>query len=312
MIGEFFSSIDRGYMTIRALRTLLAIERHGGFGAAGKVVGLTPSAVSLQVRDLERRVQARLFERVGRTPRLTPAGHLAIARAREIVRLYDELPGALAATDEVTGTLMLGAIPTTLTGFLPDALARLRKRHPLLRVRLVAGLSAELAAAVERGELDAALTTEPMERLGATIAWTAVTREKLAVIAPPGARGRDDKELLESHPLIRFNRRAWAGRLIDAELRRRRIAVVEGMELDSLEAIARMVKSGLGASIVPARLAALPEARGLRVVPFGKPPLTRTVGLIARPGSSRAGSIAALLAMLKRPGGRGLSDRQAR
>lgn len=287
-------------MSIRALRTLLAIERHGSFAAAGKAVGLSTSAVSLQVRDLEQRMSTRLFDRIGRAPRLTAAGHAAVVRAREIVRLYDELPGALAAGGAIAGTLMLGAIPTTLTGFLPEALARLSKRHPRLRVRIVAGLSAELAAGVERGELDAALTTEPMERLPPDMSWTEVAREKLAVIAPPGARGRDDKALLESHPLIRFNRRAWAGRLIDAELRRRGIAVVEGMELDSLEAIARMVKRGLGASVVPARLAALPEAKGLRVVPFGKPPLTRTVGLVARPGSPRAPLIEALLATLAR------------
>ena len=286
-------------MTIKAMRTLLAINRHGSFAAAGKAIGLTPSAVSLQIGGLEQLLDKRLFERGGRTPRLTAAGHLALARAREIVRLYDEMPGALAASGEIAGTLMLGAIPTTLTGFLPDALARLRKRHPALRVRLVAGLSAELAAAVERGELDAALTTEPMERLARDLAWTKVAEEPLAVIAPPGARGRDDKTLLESYPLIRFNRRAWAGRLIDAELRRRKIAVVEGMELDSLEAIARMVKSGLGASIVPARLASLPEARRLRVVPFGKPAVIRIVGLIDRPGSPRAPLIQALLATLR-------------
>lgn len=286
-------------MSIKALRTLLAIARHGSFAAAGKSLGLTPSAVSLQIGGLEQRLHAKLFERGARTPRLTPAGHVAIARAQEIIRLFDELPGALATDDAIAGTLMLGAIPTTLTGFLPDALGRLRRLHPELRVRLVAGLSAELAAAVDRGELDAALTTEPMERLPRDLAWTEVAREKLAVIAPPGARGRDDKTLLEGYPLIRFNRRAWAGRLIDAELRRRKIAVVEGMELDSLEAIARMVKSGLGTSIVPARLAALPEARGLRVVPFGKPALTRIVGLVARAGSPRAPLIEALLATLR-------------
>ncbi len=286
-------------MSIKALRTLLAIARQGSFAAAGTAIGLTPSAVSLQIRGLERQLDLRLFERRGRIPRLTPEGHAAVARAQEIVRLYDEMPATLAATGEIAGTLMLGAIPTTLTGFLPDALARLRTRHPRLRVRLIAGLSAELAAAVERGELDAALTTEPMERLSPDLAWTSVAEEPLAVIAPPGARGRDDKTLLESHPLIRFNRRAWAGRLIDAELRRRKIAVVEGMELDSLEAIARMVSRGLGASIVPARLASLPEAKRLRVVPFGKPPVIRVVGLIERPGTPRAPLIQALLATLR-------------
>ena len=90
-------------MTIKALRTLLAIHRHGGFGAAGKAVGLTPSAVSLQIGGLEQRLNVRLFERGGRAPRLTAAGHLAIARAREILRLYDELPTVLASTGEIAG-----------------------------------------------------------------------------------------------------------------------------------------------------------------------------------------------------------------
>ena len=61
-------------MSLRALRTLQAIARHGSFAAAGKAVGLTQSAVSLQVKALEEEFGAPLFDRSRRLPVLTEAG----------------------------------------------------------------------------------------------------------------------------------------------------------------------------------------------------------------------------------------------
>ena len=61
-------------MSLRALRTLQAIARHGSFAAAGKAVGLTQSAVSLQVKVLEEEFGAPLFDRSRRLPVLTEAG----------------------------------------------------------------------------------------------------------------------------------------------------------------------------------------------------------------------------------------------
>ena len=285
-------------MSLRALRSFVAIGRHGTFAAAAAALGLTQSAVSLQMRALEAELRARLFDRTRRAPTLTPEGRALLARAAEIVTLYDALPTALSGP-ELAGTLVLGAVPTVISGVLPDALAALRAEHPQVQVRVVAGLSAELAALVDRGEADAACVTEPMARLAPGLTWRAFARERLLVIAPPDAEGASDGELLMRYPFIRFNRRAWAGRLIDEQLRRRGIAVNEAMELDSLEAIALMVSKGLGASIVPERAAGLALPSRLVKRPFGKPPVVRKVGLIERTGHPRAALTAALLARLR-------------
>jgi DNA-binding transcriptional LysR family regulator len=285
-------------MSLRALRSFVAIARHGTFAAAAAALGLTQSAVSLQMRGLEAELRARLFDRSRRSPALTEQGRALLARAAEIVALYDGLPVALSGPG-LAGTLVLGAVPTVLTGVLPDALAALRAQHPEVQVRVVAGLSAELAALVERGEADAACVTEPMVRLPPGLTWRLFGRERLVVIAPPDAAGTGDRDLLARYPFIRFNRRAWAGRLIDEHLRRRGIAVNEAMELDSLEAIALMVSKGLGASIVPERAAGLALPARLVTRPFGRPPLVRKVGLIERAGHPRAALTAALLARLR-------------
>jgi DNA-binding transcriptional LysR family regulator len=292
-----------GPLSLRALRSFVAIARHGSFAAAAAALGLTQSAVSLQMRGLEQALRARLFDRARRAPTLTAAGRALVARAGEIVALYDGLPAALAGP-ELAGTLVLGAVPTVLSGVLPDALVALRARHPQVQVRVIAGLSAELAALVERGEADAACVSEPAIRLPAGLAWREFARERLLVIAPPDAPAGSDRALLARYPFIRFNRRAWAGRLIDAQLRRRAIAVNEVMELDSLEAIALMVSRGLGASIVPERAAGVALPARLVRRPFGRPPLIRRLGLVERAGHPRAALTAALLARLRAAAGR--------
>jgi DNA-binding transcriptional LysR family regulator len=285
-------------MSLRALRSFVAISRHGTFAAAAAALGLTQSAISLQMRGLESELRARLFDRTRRAPMLTAEGRALLARAAEIVALYDGLPAALSGP-ELAGTLVLGAVPTVLSGVLPDALVALRAEHPQVQVRVVAGLSAELAALVDRGEADAACVSEPAMRLAPGLTWRVFAQERLLVIAPPDAEGINDRELLARYPFIRFNRRAWAGRLIDAQLRRRSIAVNEAMELDSLEAIALMVSKGLGASIVPERAAGVALPQHLVQRPFGRPPLMRKVGLVERAGHPRAALTAALLARLR-------------
>jgi len=154
-------------MSLRALRSFLAVARHGSFAAAAGALGITQSAVSLQMRSLEGELRSTLFDRSRRTPTLTAAGRALLPRAGEIVARYDILASALAGGD-LAGTLQLGAVPTVQSGVLPDALLALRDQHPDIQVRVVAGLSAELAQQVERGTLDAACVSEPVddEKLG--------------------------------------------------------------------------------------------------------------------------------------------------
>ncbi|EPZ6036736.1 LysR substrate-binding domain-containing protein [Pseudomonas aeruginosa] len=269
-------------MSLRALRTLIAIAQHGSFARAAEAVHLTQSAVSLHVRSLEEEFNALLFDRSRRLPVLTEAGHLAVGRAREILAIYDSIAADLGEGSELRGRLKLGAIQTALAGVLPAALAALSREHPNLRVNVSSGMSAELATRIESGELDAAVTTEPVKPYPHGLVSTALYEEGFWIIAPAGVDSADARRLLQENPFIRFDRRAWAGRTIEQELRRMRLRVQTSMELDSQDAIIQMVSSGLGVAVIPLSTCDLQALDGVVRIPFADPQRMRRVVLLER------------------------------
>ncbi|MCB9957858.1 MAG: LysR family transcriptional regulator [Rhodospirillaceae bacterium] len=264
----------------------MAIADQRTFAAAAQVVGLTQSAVSLQIKALESELGVILFDRTRRPPVLNADGRALVDRAREIIDLADQLTQSFRP-DSMGSVLALGAIPTTLTGVLPATLGRLCRKMSGLRIRLSGGLSHELERRVHVGDLDVALVTEP-EYLQPTLTWRPFAAEPLMVIAPEGCEGETDEELLTAMPFIRFKRFAWASRIIDSHLRERGISVDPMIEIDSLDGINMLVANGLGVSIVPRRHVDEPFPEGVRVVPFGTPPIVRTIGLIERSDTTKS------------------------
>ncbi|CAN1600264.1 LysR family transcriptional regulator [Pseudomonas sp. B21-028] len=269
-------------MSLRALRTLVAIAQHGSFARAAEAVHLTQSAVSLHIKGLEDEFNAPLFDRSRRLPVLTEAGHLAVERANEILALYDSIAADVGENSELRGRLRVGAIHTALAGILPAALAALSKSHPHLRINVASGMSAELATRVEAGELDAAVTTQPVKPHPYGLVSTPLYQEAFWIIAPPHLKNLPLRQLLQEQPFIRFDRRAWAGRTIERELRRMRLRVQTAMELDSQEAIIHMVSGGLGVAVVPLSARDLECLHDLDIRPFGEPQSLRQVVLLER------------------------------
>ena len=282
-------------MDLKHLKTLIAIAENGSFAAAGEAIGLTQSAISLHVKSLEDELETKLFARTTRPPRLNTRGRNLIDRARTIVEQCEGLSD-IATGEALSGSLGIGSVPTLLSGILPPALSAIRGSHPDIRILVSSGLSADLVGRVHKGELDVAVVTEPSQ-LQTGLSWHMFAKEPLMVIAPEGTVGETDRELLDAGPFIRFQRYAWAGRLIDTHLKDRGIRVHTGMEIDSLEAIASMVKHGLGVSVVPDRAAAdLPS--GIKKVLFGDPPLCRVIGVVERRDNPKIHLIRALVEIL--------------
>jgi len=282
---------------LRPLRTLVAIADHGSFAAAAETLALTQSAVSLQVKILEEGLGQRLFDRAFRPPRLTDRGQQVVVEARQLLSLYDRLFAADQA-DVLAGDLNLGAVPTALGSIMPPALASLRAQHPQLAIRVTSGLSDELAALLQAGSIDAALVSRP-QHLAEGLLARPIREDPLMVISPPEKRERSDRALLEGNPFIQFSRRAWAGEQIDRALRERGIVVRRAMEIDSLEAIIEMVRHRMGVAIVPLPFGREPARLGLRALPFGDPPLTRSLVLLERTGSPKNRLIAVLAKALR-------------
>ena len=284
-------------MELRQLRTFVAIADHGSFVAAGEHIGLTQSAISLQIKALEQEFGTPLFDRSSRPPSLNARGRILLERAREILIYCAEAKDAVV-NDEVSGSLELGAVPTSLTGILPSALAALKDTHPLLHIKVTSGPSSNLAEYVASGKLDVAVVTKP-SRIADGLIWTPFAREPLMVIAPEDSVEMTDKSVLESGPYIQFNTRTWAGQQIERHLKDRKIKVIRGMEIDSLEAIALMVSNGLGVSVIPLRCGEEKIPFNLKCVPFGDPPQYRTLGLLQREANPRFHLAQALLKTLE-------------
>lgn len=284
-------------MSIRRLRTLVAVAEQGTFAAAAEAVFVSQAAVSMQMKSLEHDLGAALFDRKRRPPALNPLGLALVPRAREIVRAYDAMRQSVTDPHGLSGDLTIGAVPTTMTGLVPKAIGALRATYPMLHIRVVPDLSAGLVPQVDRGHLDAAVVSRPPYPLS-QLDWTPIAAEPLIVLAAPGTRADDPRALLERSPFIRFNRQAWVGRLIEDWLQKNRIHVREVMELDTLEAISAMVFHCLGVSIVPRRCVPSPAPLPLLRIALDAPQHARVLGLVVRPDCPSRRQVEALAGAL--------------
>ncbi|UWQ98064.1 LysR family transcriptional regulator [Rhodobacteraceae bacterium S2214] len=268
-------------MTIRLLRTLVAVADTRTFSAAAVEVRVTHAAVSQQMQTLEANLGLALFNRDTRTPELTPIGHDVVRKARQLIADYDNLAPSVLGDDGLSGVVTLGALRTTLTGLTPHAMARLKDRFPALGIHIRPGLTETLLADISRGSVDAAIVTRP-HLLPADIAFKDLAREPLQLIAHAQDPLDDPIALLHSRPFIRFNRRAVLGTLIENWLVANKVRVTEAMELDSPEAITSMVQANLGVSIVPDLVVKPLEQVAVKRVALGTDAPTRLLGLAYR------------------------------
>jgi DNA-binding transcriptional LysR family regulator len=284
-------------MSIRDLRTFLAVAEGGSFAAAARAVRRTQSAITVQMRSLEEELGLVLFDRSRRPPVLSEAGRALIPRATEVVRAYDRLFQE-AGRSAVEGNLRLGVVPGVITGVLPRALVALRAKYPAMHVELAMGLSKDLVERVYRDSVDAAIVSDLLEG-GSGLQWQPFAREPLVLIAPMDAPGRRAEDLVSAYPFIRYTRQAWVGQLIDRFLKERGLRVREAMTLDTLEAITAMVHHGLGVSVVPLRAGGDPFSLPVRTLAFSGTPSYRVLGLVYEPNHSKAALAEALLAELR-------------
>ncbi|MET4580259.1 LysR family transcriptional regulator [Ottowia thiooxydans] len=284
-------------MDIRTLYTLIAIADHGSFAEAGNAIGLSLSAVSMQVRALEEELGITIFDRGRRPPVLTDAGLTLVHRARDLITHWESMSASLKK-GTASGLLKLGSVHTCASGVLPLALKHLQKQGRGLEVHVTTGLTHDLERAIYHRQLDVAIVTEPdVPRSG--LDFLPFVEEKLVVIVHRSVKEKSDQEILEQTPYVRFNRAARVGNLVQEEMVRRHISVRSTMEIDNLEGVIAMVANGLGASVVPARGVKNEFPSSIRVIPFGSPAVTRRLGILAPKENPRSHLSRLLLEALK-------------
>lgn len=241
------------------LRTFLAVERAGGFTAAGRVLGLRQSTVSGHIARLEQAVGRELFRRDTRNLALTADGAAMVGFARSILDAQAQADRYFSES-RLTGFIRLGASDDLVTRDLPDVLVEFQRAYPAVDLELVVGLSENLKIRMAAGELDMMVAKRlPGEQHGELL-W----QDRLVWAGRAGTTDVGDPVPIVTYPPPSLTRHV-ALRALEREQRTWRIACVS----DSQLGLQAAVLAGLG--IVPHAETLLPE--GLHRVDDDRLPL---------------------------------------
>lgn len=236
-------------MELRSIQYFVQIADEGSITRAADKLGVAQPALTRHLKRLEAELGTQLLMRLPRGVRLTASGReflehartisLDVARARTLVR---------AGAKTASGRVAMGTSPTLAPLLLPGCIARARRQCPAVSLRVTEGFSPQLLDALLTGRLDLAVTTNPAR--SPALALTPIISEPLVVVAPPGSRGTRSvyslAELAKTPLILSLGIRT----LLEHQLAGV-IALRVEAEVDSIEAIRRLLLSGVGVSVMP-------------------------------------------------------------
>ena len=268
-------------MNLSFLNTLRAILVHGTFTAAGAAVGCTPSAVSLQVRQLEEFFGQPLFDRSTRMVRPTPFAREIAAAATEFNTRIETL--RTRPSMAVTGRFRLGVITSMQSDVMPAALRLSLERHPSLDIRIPPfNDTDELLEELRAGRIDAAILVRPESGGSKRLVWQDLRRQPYVMLAPPNATSSDTRHLLMDHGWIGYDTSLPGGKVASKHVRTLITNLDARLELRSMDAIVSMVSLGMGVTVVPQPRHQLLRAYDLKVVALGRFGPSRRIAMVWR------------------------------
>ncbi|HAD09285.1 MAG TPA: LysR family transcriptional regulator [Porticoccaceae bacterium] len=279
--------------TLKQLRYLCAVAEKRHFGQAAKSCFVTQSTLSAGIQELELSLGLPLVERGHKNVLLTPAGEKAVKRALDILTEVQAMKEeAAGATEPLSSSIRLGAIPTIAPFLLPDALARLRKDYPRLKLLIREDLSANLVSLLAQGDLDILLLALPYPVEGAEVHH--LFDDPFVVAYPRGTAFSGRRKLrpqdLEGQEFILLEQgHCLRNHILEAcQLTDSQISL--GFEATSLQTIVPMVANGIGITLLPKMAldaGITKNSPGVSTLEFTGKKVKREVGLVWRKESPR-------------------------
>ena len=245
--------------TLDQLKILHAISNEGSFKKAAEKLYISQPAVSLQVQNLERQLNASIFYRDKRKARLTETGKLLIKYCDRILSLCEETCHALDELHTLqSGGLIIGASQTTGTYLMPRLIGIFRHKYPQIAIELQVHSTRKISWGVANGSIDLAIVGGKVPpELHSTLQVISYAEDELALILPLShpfsSREFIQKEDLYRLNYIALNTQSTIRNVIENTLIQHGIDSsyfkIE-MELNSIEAIKNAVNSGLGVAFV--------------------------------------------------------------
>lgn len=291
------------HLTLRQLEIFCAVAQSGSTVAAAEVVGLSQSATSAALQQLEAALNTQVFERVGRNLVLNDAGRALLPQALSVLEQVRGMEQAFAGTGGGGLPVRLCVAASTTVGsyVLPPVLALLARSHPHISVDVRIANTREVEHAVQALEVDVGLIEGSSHGVGLAVQpWIA---DELVVVAAPGdalVQAAQTKPvgvamLRQARWLLR-EEGSGTREMVEYALLPRLHQLPAAAVLGSSEAIARCVAQGLGISCLPRVLVqSMLNDGSLVVLPTSLPRMERHFCIVQRAGKHVSAALQAFL-----------------
>lgn len=256
-------------MELHQLRYFCAVARTGAFTRAAEEEGVTQPTLSQQIRKLESSIGVALFERRGRTVRLTQPGLRLLPLAQEVLRNVVDARQALECMrGDIRGPLRVGCIPTVMPYLIAPKAAEFQDQYRDVQLHLVENTTLRLAQQLQAGEIDLAIVGLPVRNRD--LVCSELFREPLLLAIPRTHRLAraamvTPRDLRDDRLLILREGHCFRGEAL-AACRRTGSNLGVFFETDQFASIFSLVAGGFGVSVVPQMAAS--HAEGCRLVPL--------------------------------------------
>jgi LysR family transcriptional regulator, hydrogen peroxide-inducible genes activator len=287
-------------MEIHQLRYFCAVAETNSFSRAALQTHVSQPSLSQQILKLEGELGARLFDRLGRSVRLTEIGRTFLPRARAVLRELEAAKGDVdERKDSVGGSISIGVIPTIAPYLLPRHLTSFTRQFPQARLAIVEEITPILMERLRASSVDIAILALPIRGNEFEI-FPLLTEHLFAALPKHHKLARHDslslKDLRAEPFLLLRDGHCFRDTAI-AACDRARLNPQIIFESGQFSSILGMVGSGMGVSIVPEM--AIDKRQACRYVRIADREATRTIGAVVLRGRSLTRVHAAFLSRLR-------------
>ena len=273
-------------MNLETLDLFCAVVRTQSFSRGARALGVSQSAASQSVAQLESRLGITLIDRSKRPFVLTPEGRSYYEGVRSLLEQYRKLLDEVTTKrSEVSGLVRVAAIYSIGINAMSRHVQRFLATYPRAKVRLDYLRPDMVTKAALNDDVDLGILS--FAKASRAISVIPLRDEPMVFVCPPGhplaSRSSIEAEDLATEDLVTFDRDLPIRRAIDRALRRRRVDVNVAMEFDNIENIKLALASEAGVAILPEPAVSRDVSRGsLQARPLSMPDLVRPIGIIHR------------------------------
>lgn len=267
---------------LQHIRAFITVAQRGNFARAADDLHLSPSALTVQIRQLEGWLGVALLERSPRHVALTAAGREALPAMEKLLLDLGNIVSASQGLAAVRrGVVTVAALPSLCAGALPERLALFRQSHPGIEVRLRDLVAERITERVRDGDVDFGLGVRA--RLGHGLDFTPLLQDRLCLFVPEDhalASGPLMLADLDDQPMILTGRDSSVRAQIEQVFRERGLTLRPAMEANYMSTVLALVRNGLGIALLPE--SADDGERRLVRRQLDEPGLERELGIITR------------------------------